>query len=389
MDHLTKVHSLSESKYIAKFPGGTVRVPSTLERRRGTVQARYGVGNVFQAEAVKKKVRSSLLANHGVTNPAQSPGIRAKTEKTNLERYGASNPFGSTEVQERIRQSTQERFGVDNPNQSPEVMARRIETNQGRYGASHFLETGNFKEKTRATSLERYGTNHPMQSEEVQNRVASVLSAKYGKNIRSVFELPEMQARAYASSVANHGGVHHLSHPDIIEARKKRLLDLYGVDNISKVPAIKEKIISLLKSTWGSGAVPKMNNLERAVSKIVPDSVVYTGDWSYWVTWSNGVRKNPDFVVLAEGQLAAYRAGVPIKDLRTHLVIEVNGDFWHTTLRGLTREQREVEFINGYASVGVHCLVLWEGDFRFNPDETQAKVLDFILTPHEVKVNDP
>jgi len=90
-----------------------------------------------------------------------------------------------------------------------------------------------------------------------------------------------------------------------------------------------------------------MNELERLSATFFPDNVVYSGDWAYWVTWVGGRRKNPDFVVLTKEQLAAYRAGVPLKDLRTYLVIEINGDFWHTKHKGVSREQREREFVDG------------------------------------------
>ena len=118
--------------------------------------------------------------------------------------------------------------------------------------------------------------------------------------------------------------------------------------------------------------------LERSVSKLMPENVVYTGDWSYWVTWGDGRRKNPDFIVLTPEQLIAYKAGVPLKDLRTHLVIEVNGDFWHTRHKGLTRQEREEDFVEGYRSIGVSCLVIWESDLKNDPEGAQKRIKKFL-----------
>jgi G:T-mismatch repair DNA endonuclease (very short patch repair protein) len=257
-------------------------------------------------------------------------------------------------------------------------MAKRIATNQERYGANHFLETEAFAEKSKATSQEHYGTDHPMGSQEVRDRLSATLSEKYRQPVRSCFGVKEVQERAYASSVANHGGVHHLSDPDVIEARKKHLLEVYGVDNISKVPAVKERIIARLKERFRDGAIPSITTPERAFRDIVPERVVYSGDFSYWVTWANGRHKNPDFVVLTKEQYAAYQAGVPLGDLRTHLVVEVNGVFWHTKHKNLTREEREAEFIDGYASVGVTCLVVWEDDLKADPQDIRSRVEDFL-----------
>jgi G:T-mismatch repair DNA endonuclease (very short patch repair protein) len=95
-------------------------------------------------------------------------------------------------------------------------------------------------------------------------------------------------------------------------------------------------------------------------------------------TFVGGRRKNPDFVVLTKEQLAAYRAGVPLKDLRTYLVIEINGDFWHTKHKGVSREQREREFVDGYASIGVSCLVLWGSDIHSEAVDTASMVQVFL-----------
>lgn len=376
MSHLTGIHGFTEESYLEKYPGASVRLASTLEKRKATVLDHYGVENVFQADSVKETSKQSMRSRHGVDHPMKSQAIRKRIGATNVERYGAGNPFASPEIQQRIKKTNLERYGVENPNQSDLVMEKRIRTNLERYGVEHYLETDNFQVKFERTSIANFGTPHPMLSERGKELHAAGCLKVYGT--RNALLVPAVQAESQATSRANHGGKHHLSDPAVIEARKKHLLELYGVDNVSKIPSVKEKIIAILRAKDECGAVPEMNGLESSVSKLMPENVIYTGDWSYWVTWTNGRHKNPDFVVLTPEQLAAYKAGVPIKDLRTHLVIEVNGDFWHTAHKGLTRENREREFIEGYTSVGVTCLVIWESDLKLNPDEIKQRIKGFL-----------
>ena len=376
MDHLTKVHGLDEALYVERHPGFTVRLVSTLDKRKESSLGHYGVENVFQAESVKKVARKSMESRHGGSNTMDCPAIREKIEATNHERYGAANPFGSSEIKKRIKETNLERFGVEHPNQSPAVMGKRIKTNLERYGTEHYLETEEFQEKFEQTSMANFGTPHPMQSEEGRKICEASMMDSLG--VHYPFQSEAIQAKSQATSRANHGGRHHLSDPAIIEARKKHLLELYGVDNVSKIPRIKEKIVSILRAKEGCGAIPEMNGLERSVSKLMPENVVYTGDWSYWVTWGDGRRKNPDFIVLTPEQLIAYKAGVPLKDLRTHLVIEVNGDFWHTRHKGLTRQEREEDFVEGYRSIGVSCLVIWESDLKNDPEGAQKRIKKFL-----------
>lgn len=382
VQHL-QCHGLTEETYAQQWPEAKIRLDSTTAKREATVQDRYGVRNVFQDATVKAKSRESMLDRWGYASPMQSPELRAKAAETNLERYGAENPFASSQIQEKIRATNLDKFGVENPNQSPEVMGKRVRTNLERYGEEHYFETAAFKRRLSEVSLERYGVEHPMQSSEVQARLATVLLAKYG--VSNPGSSPEIQAKAMRTNKARHGGVHHLARPEWLEARKQTLLAQYGVDNISKVPAIKEKIVRSITARWYSGAIPKKTKPERTLEGLVPERVVYSGNWAYWVTWANGRRKNPDFVLLTEEQLAAYRMGVPLNDLRTHTVIEVNGVWWHTKKRGYTRIQREQEFVDGYASIGVTCLVVWEDELLGDPDGVEAELARKLFSCSQTK----
>jgi hypothetical protein len=135
MDHLKKVHSLTEESYLASYPGASVRIEGTRQKREKTVRARYGVENVFQAISVKREIRDSMIRNYGAPSPLQVPALRAKVAATNLERFGVENPFASPEVQAKIRKTNLDRFGVANPNQSPVFRLKTIESNIQKYGS--------------------------------------------------------------------------------------------------------------------------------------------------------------------------------------------------------------------------------------------------------------
>lgn len=370
-----KAHGLIVEDYQARFPNAAVRLQKTTDKRRATTRERYGVDNVAKLDEVKEKTRETLQERYGGQGLA-SPVLKAKVVKTNQERYGVDNPFQLPEVQAKIRERHLEKHGVEFPNQRPEVMAKRIATNLERYGVEHFVETDAFQEIYRQISQERYGTDHPMQSELGFQRCTDVIRERYGTE--TPFHSDEVQRKAYETILRNHGGVHHLSLPETIERRKQNLMAKYGVDNISKVPAVKAKIIRTIKERFRTGAIPTMTTPERIFDDMPEDRIVFSGDWSYWVQWKDGRRKNPDFVVLTSEQYKAYEAGVPLNQLRTWGVIEVNGDFWHTRYRGLTREEREKEFVEGYASVNVSCLVVWESDLDRGRENVVGQVEDFI-----------
>jgi len=138
-DHLRIVHGLKVAAYREQFPGVEVNAQKTLKRRVATVQAKFGVSNVAQAEEVRVLLRRK--------NRSQEPEVVAKRKATNLTRYGHENPFGVYDIQQRIRDTNLERFGFSNPNQSPVIMAKRVATNRLKYGVDHFFQTKGFLKK--------------------------------------------------------------------------------------------------------------------------------------------------------------------------------------------------------------------------------------------------
>jgi hypothetical protein len=388
MDHLTKVHSLTESEYASLFPEAAVRIASTSAKRKGTVKERYGVENVFQSEVVKMKSRETMLATHGVDHPLRSEEIRAKVAQTNLERRGVENPFASPEIQEKIRASNLERFGVGNPNQSPKVVARRIETNRERYGKDHFFETEEFRAKFAETSQREWGTRHPMMSREGKARWEEGCVSAFGA--RNPLSVPEIFRKSYESNLANHGGVHSQTRPEVLAKARETNLEKYGTDNPSKNEAVKARIKEVWIGKYGVPFPPHSlwegrensfpNKFEQKVQGIVPAYVVYAGDGSYWVQYEGAARaRNPDFIVLTPEQLEAYRGGAPLNALRTFAVIEAFGDYWHGPEKtGKSRESHKQEVVDYYEKCGLRCFILWESDLKLHPKQTAERIRAFL-----------
>ena len=370
IDHLRAKHSLTEAEYQARFPLGIMRLRATTEQRNATTRETYGVDNVFQSEAIKAKSRETSLKKYGVGHASQATVVRARRAATNLDRFGSENPFGSEQIKKRLREDVAQNGW---PAQRLEVRGRRVSTNLEKYGAMFYFQTGEFKGKFKAISLENWGSEHPMQSKAGFQRWVDGNMEKFG--YPTSFDRPDVQRKTYETNLRNHGGKHSQQVPEVRAKAQAVWMSKYGVDNPSKDPVIKARIIDKIKERFGSGAVPHMTWPERVFDSITPDTVVYTGDWAYWVLWANKRRKNPDFVVLTPAQLLAYQAGVPLTDLNIRTVVEVNGDWWHTDYRGVTKAQREKEFTDGYASVGVECVIVWESDLREELDAVRRRTL--------------
>ena len=122
-------------------------IQGILDKRKRTVNEKYGVDNPFQSETIKSKSID-------------------KRKKTNQERYGTEYVFQSDEIKTKIKETNQERYGVDNPMHSDEIKDKVKKTNQGRYGVDNVFQSDEIKTKIKKTNQERYGVDSLLLSPE-------------------------------------------------------------------------------------------------------------------------------------------------------------------------------------------------------------------------------
>lgn len=201
-----------------EYPTQSTRVKDKIKE---TVQKRYGVYNVFQAEEIKDKARETNLKNLGVENPQQNPTIKKKTEETCREKYGVSNPF---QLVDRVQAGMLREHGVKSPLQNPDIKARQQATNIERYGAPVPAQNEKIQEKTESTNrikygfktpfqnkgvkikirnknLSLYGVENPAQNEKIKEKIQKTCFEKYG--VRSFLCLDEIRRKGRELSIQN------------------------------------------------------------------------------------------------------------------------------------------------------------------------------------------
>lgn len=70
----------------------------TIQKRKQSSMAKYGVPCTAQAQEVKDKVKVNSLQKYGVEHSLQRPEIREKIKQTCLGRYGSTTPAGNVDV---------------------------------------------------------------------------------------------------------------------------------------------------------------------------------------------------------------------------------------------------------------------------------------------------
>jgi hypothetical protein len=407
------------------------KVQESLEGKRPVLK---GQDNPFAWETTKEKIRESMLANHGVANPQQSPEIRARTRETNLERYGVEEPLASPEMRERIRETCQEVYGGPAPSCSPEVQAKAQETNLERYGVPWTCMDPEVRRKQMETHFKRYGGVHFFASREGIRRIREGMLAKHG--VDHPAKVDGFWERNVETFLERYGVAHPLQLIEFLEKRRETCQELYGVDSPLQSPEVMARLIATCRERYGSdhffgsdihmdqieeiqakiadtcqdrfGAPsfvgseaykewsrklygtdhpmqnreyarkhlermrrPGPNLFERRIAKMAP-VMLYTGNGSWW-RWlpDLGHHKNPDFIVPG-----------PIKsNPKKHVtkVVECFGDFWHSRMfTGKAPFDHEQELIAAFRAIGIDCLVIWESEAKQDPCGVSQRLAAFL-----------
>lgn len=397
--------------------GAGVRNPRDLaeaeERRRQTNRERYGAENPFSSEAstfakvqaslegkrlvmrgadnpfadpeVQQKIRETNIARRGVENPQQDPQVRSRTHATNLERYGAAEILAAPVIREKIEETNQDRYGGPAPSCSPEVVEKARQTNLERWGVEWTAQHPEVRAKQVAAMVAKYGS-HYLASDEGRAEIRRVMVEKYG--VDHPAKIDGFWQRNVATFVRRYGVAHPLQLAEFLEKRRQTCLDRYGVETPLQNPEIYAKVVKTMQAHWGAShhmknpefAVTHLRNirkrfapnkLEAAFAALHPE-LRYTGDGDHWV-WlpALGQHKNPDFI------LPGPNPSHPCVGI--NCVVEIFGDYWHSRIMtGRSNFEHESEVVSAFEAVGIRCLVVWESDFRLNPEKVRERVLAHI-----------
>lgn len=81
-----------------------------------------------------KRIRQTIKDKYGVENIQSCEWVRAKVRKTCEEKYGGPGPMCSAEIRKKSSQTCLEKYGVDNVGKSKEIHEKSKQTNLKRYG---------------------------------------------------------------------------------------------------------------------------------------------------------------------------------------------------------------------------------------------------------------
>jgi len=359
--------SLEGKRPVLKGQDNPFAWPEVQQKIRQTNMERFGVEHNQQCPEVQDRTRATNLERYGNEEALASPEVRAKITATNQDRYGGPTPAHSPEVVERARQTNLRRWGVEWTCQDPDVRRRQLETMEANYGG-HFFASEKGRARVRATLIERYGVDHPAKIDGHWNRAVKTFVRRYG--VTHPLQLAEFLDKRRATCQERYGVDNPMQNPVVwgraVETYQATCLQRYGAPNAMQDPKV---ALKALKAAGGHGGP---NMLERKFASLNP-SLLYTGNGTFW-RWLPGLghHKNPDFI------LPGPDPKHPKRDVTK--VVELFGDYWHSRMfTGSANFEHEQQLVGAFADIGIACLVVWESEFKADPDACRQRVQQFLL----------
>ena len=265
------------------------------EKRKATVEKRYGVKHVGQVPEFREKIETTSLKRFGHRSNlvAQKDQIRS----TNLDKYGYAFPMQNPTINARARQTL-----IDNGGSLFDKRAEFTIVMQERYGTDHALQNDSLKDKATVSNIKRFGFPHASQSPEVKQQIKNTCLSRYGVNH------PRQRDLDY-----NDNDLMLTSDPLYFKSEYERL-GIYGLLSTSN---LSRAVVRNLLVSHGLDYDKNLTAPERMVADILDEN-----DVEYRVR---------DRRVIAPLELDFY-----IPSLK--LAIEVCGLFWHSEGSGKPRD---------------------------------------------------
>lgn len=165
--------------------------------------SRFCCFHCFSKERVRKQKETlSKRLGYEVTSTFHLPGVQEKAQATSLKRYGTKFGVCSKQSVEKRKQTCKERYGAETPLQNKEIKQKTYDANIKNHNGTYHLQTKEVREKC----AEGHRTD------------------EYREKARRLFD---------------------------VEYRKRRVIEKYGVDNVSRLDFVQEKIHNTLEERYG------------------------------------------------------------------------------------------------------------------------------------------
>jgi hypothetical protein len=156
------------------------------------------------------------------------------------EKYGVDHPLHSDEIKEKMKRTNMERYGAENVFSRDSIIRNNINTKiSERYDVANISQLAATKDKIKQTSLERYGVEHFLKDPNIIQKRLDTISMRTPEETKEISDMVKnTKALRYGNSNYNN-----------TDKMRQTNLERYGVEYISQVPEISQKMAAGISKT--------------------------------------------------------------------------------------------------------------------------------------------
>lgn len=156
-----------------------------------------------------------------------------------------ANIVQTKEIRSKIKQTTLTLYGCEYITQTPEFIEKSKQTKKELYDDEYY----NNREKMKSTKMDRHGNVNYVNKEQAKQTKKELYNEEYYNNrekfeqtclekynVKNVFQLEATKQKIKETNLEKFGYVHPMQSKKTVVKGKNTCLELYGVDNYSKVP---------------------------------------------------------------------------------------------------------------------------------------------------------
>ena len=330
------------------------------QKRKDTVENRYGSSNPMQCSEIKLKQQQSVFDHYGVYVPAKSEYIVQKIANTKSDRaYKKVHRNLSESTKQKIKNTLLNEYGVDCIFKYEMFRKYTKRLNLEKYGKEYFTQTSQFKDKYKKTCIERYGEDHFFKTKEGKE----IISLKNKNRPKDPCFSKRMKKYATKRSSTKKKNTYQR----ILKQSKNNLIiplfsseEYKGDKYNTKYKWQCLKCSNIFEHYYANGKIPKCPNCSRSLHEKENQLFEY-------------VRSLTNLSILRNTRsiINPYELDIYIPDLK--LAFEFNGNYWHSSI---CRKDKNYHLNKTKLceEKGIRLIHIFEYDWDKNKDYVKSRI---------------
>lgn len=289
-----------------------------------------------KAETYKKKT--------GYDNPSQNPEVVNRKKKNSLEKYGTAWPLGNKEIQEKRRQTCYDNTGYREPLANPELREKYDNERFERTGYYHNMQDPEGLKYWQSCYEAKTGYTNPNKVKEVREKLEQTCMERYGvKYVISIMQ----------------------------DKSKKTKLERYGDSGYHNVDKMKQTNLERYGHTSNLALISKYSKVSQKLFDVIYENLSDALKFECYYATCKTNNHNKEFVKMDKDHDTSYFYDFVLSHLK--LVIEFDGDYWHSKPEVKARDIQKQKFIE---DLGFKVIRIKECDYY----EDKQKIVSYCLS---------